>query len=60
MSNESSMIYDELHAVLRRWNAEGDALKAFEVIGALEAVKADYMDTLKRHNEAGDPTEGNK
>jgi hypothetical protein len=48
--NEAEMIYKEMHAVIRRWIQEGDALQAFAVIGALEAVKADYMETLKRHN----------
>lgn len=51
LSTEPKMIYDELHNVIRRWMSEGDELKAFEVIGALEAVKADYMDTLQRFNK---------
>ena len=48
---ETEMLYKELHAVIRRWMSEGDNLQAFSVIGALEAVKADYLDTLKKHKE---------
>jgi len=47
---EAAMIYRELHGVIRRWMDEGDKLTAFSVVGALEAVKADYMDTLLKHN----------
>jgi hypothetical protein len=51
---EADMIYDELHAVLRRWEHECVNLSAFAVIGALEAVKADYMDSLKQFNMEDD------
>jgi len=47
---EAHMIYDEFHAVLKRWEHECVNLSAFSVIGALEAVKADYMESLKQCN----------
>lgn len=43
-----------LHAVILRWRSEGDELTAFAVIGALEAVKADYMEGLRQHNKETD------
>ena len=55
---ETEMIYKELHAVIWRWMSEGDKLQAFSVIGALEAVKADYLDTLKKHNQNKESSDG--
>jgi hypothetical protein len=49
-STEAGMVYDELHAVCYRYCSEGDKLTAFGVVGALEAVKADILDMLARHN----------
>jgi hypothetical protein len=48
--NEADLIYHELHSVVRRYLDESDKLTAFEVVGALEAVKADFMETLVQHN----------
>jgi hypothetical protein len=48
---EAGMIYHELHGVVKRYLSEGDSLTTFGVIGALEAVKADVLDMLGRHND---------
>ncbi len=48
--DEANKFYHELHNVVRRWTDEGDALTTFEIIGALEAVKGDVMDSLIKHN----------
>jgi hypothetical protein len=37
---------------------EGDALTTFEVIGAIEAVKCDVMDSLVKHNRTKKTNEG--
>lgn len=50
-STEASQLYHEIHAIVKRWCSEGDKLAAFGVIGALEAVKLDVADTLKRYND---------
>lgn len=49
-STEANIIYDEVHAVVRRYLSEGDKLTCFGVIGALEAVKLDVLDMLAHHN----------
>ncbi len=48
--NESQIVYDELHAVIKRYLSEGDTLTAFGILGAIEATKCDVMDLLKFHN----------
>ncbi len=53
-STEAGMVYDELHAVCKRYCSEGDRLTALGIVGALEAVKADILDMLKRHNDKED------
>lgn len=47
----ASMIYHELHAVIRRYMSESGDTTVFAVVGALEAAKQDVLDTLGRHNE---------
>jgi hypothetical protein len=47
---EAAIVYHELHAVVKRYISEGNALSTFGVIGALEAVKTDVLDMLARHN----------
>lgn len=51
-SDAGKIVYDELHAVIRRYMAEAGDMSVFQMIGAIEAVKLDLMDTLKRHNES--------
>lgn len=51
-TDAGKMVYDELHAVIRRYMAEAGDMSAFQMIGAIEAVKLDLMDTLKSHNES--------
>jgi hypothetical protein len=51
--DEANKFYHELHNTVKRWMDEGDALTTFEIIGALEAVKLDVMESLVRHNKAG-------
>lgn len=48
---EANQIYDEIHAVIKRATSEYDQLSCFAIIGALEAVKADVLDMLEKHNE---------
>ncbi len=48
---EADKFYLELHAHVKRWMNEGDKLTTFSVIGALEAVKADVMDSLVEFHE---------
>lgn len=55
-STEAGIVYDELHAVCKRYCHESDKLSALGVIGALEAVKADVLDMLARHNDKEDQT----
>lgn len=50
-STEAGMVYDELHAVVKRYLSEGDKLTTLGVVGALEAVKADVLDMLARWND---------
>jgi hypothetical protein len=50
---EAGIVYTEIHGVVKRYLSEGDKLTAFGVLGALEAVKADVLDMITRHN-AGD------
>jgi hypothetical protein len=47
---EGNQFYHELHNVVKRWMDEGDKLTTFEIIGALEAVKDDVMESLVTHN----------
>jgi hypothetical protein len=44
------MVYNEVHSVCKRYCSEGDRLTVLGVVGALEAVKADILDMLVRHN----------
>lgn len=53
--SEGNQFYHELHGTVRRWMDEGDALTVFEIIGALEAVKADVLDSLVRKNGPKSP-----
>lgn len=46
--DEANKFYHELHNLVYRWINEGDQLTVFEVIGALEAVKLDVADSLKK------------
>lgn len=48
--NGSTMVYHELHAVIKRYVSEAPDMTIFQVIGALEAVKQDVMDNLKSHH----------
>jgi hypothetical protein len=48
--NGSEMVYHEIHAVVKRYMDEAPDMTVFQLIGALEAVKQDVMDNLKRHN----------
>lgn len=50
MDNGISMIYHEIHAVIKRYMDEAPDVTAFQIIGALEAAKHDVMETLARHN----------
>jgi hypothetical protein len=50
---EGNQFYHELHNTVRRWMDEGDKLTTFEIIGALEAVKSDVLDSLVKHNRGG-------
>lgn len=50
-STEAGMVYGELHAVVKRYLHESDKLTTLGVVGALEAVKADVLDMLARHND---------
>lgn len=50
-STEAGMCYDEVHAVVKRYHSEGDALTVFGMLRALDAVKADMLDNLKRHHD---------
>lgn len=54
-STEAGIVYNELHAVLKRYLSEGDKLSAFGVVGALEAAKADVLDMLARQNDKTEP-----
>jgi cob(I)alamin adenosyltransferase len=57
-NNGASMVYHELHAVIKRYMSEAPELTTFQVIGALEAVKLDVFEVLARHNErAASPEE---
>ncbi len=47
---EAAIVYDEVHAVVKRYLSEGDELSAFGVVGALDAVKLDVLDMLLSHN----------
>lgn len=49
--NGSSMVYHELHAVIKRYLHEAPEMTVFQAIGALEAVKIDVLDMLCRHNQ---------
>lgn len=51
--DEANKFYNELHNVVKRWMDEGDALTTFEIVGALEAVKSDVMESLVRRNRNG-------
>jgi len=57
-ATEAGMVYDEVHAVCRRYCSEGDKLTVLGVVGALEAVKADILDMLARHNDKEESTDG--
>jgi hypothetical protein len=48
---EGNKFYHELHNHVRRWMDEGDKLTTFEIIGALECVKSDVIDSLVKHNK---------
>lgn len=48
----AEQLYQELHRVVSRYGKESD-VTVFETVGALEAVKLDMMDELKRCNERG-------
>jgi hypothetical protein len=48
--SESDQIYREVHAVIKRATKEYDELTVFQIVGALEAVKADVLDFLKDNN----------
>lgn len=50
----AEMVYHEIHAVIRRYMDEAPDTTAFQIIGALEAAKADLMETLRKHNAKGD------
>jgi hypothetical protein len=52
--NEANKFYHELHNVVKRWMNEGDVLTTFEIIGALEAVKGDVVDSLIKWNRNKD------
>jgi hypothetical protein len=47
---EAAQFYDEVHNLVTRWMSEGDKMTCFGMVGALEAVKADLLDNLKKHN----------
>lgn len=49
--NGATMVYHELHAVVKRYMDEAPEMTVFQLIGALEAVKADVMENLKEHNQ---------
>jgi hypothetical protein len=53
--NGSTMVYHEIHSVVWRYMGEAPDMTVFQLIGALEAVKQDVMDNLKRHHEKEEP-----
>ena len=48
---EAAIVYNEIHAVIKRYLSEGHKLSTFGVVGALEAVKQDVLDMLGRSND---------
>lgn len=42
--DEGTMLYDELHAVIRRYLSEAPHLTYYEIVGAIECIKADVLD----------------
>lgn len=50
MSDTTDQIYDEIHAIIRRYQAEGET-SGFLIIGCLEAVKADVLYMLAKDHE---------
>lgn len=51
--SHQNQFYTELNSLISRWGKESD-ITVFEIIGAMEATKADLLDDLKQHNEKDD------
>lgn len=51
-SKEANQFYNEVHNLVKRWTDEGDELTSFGLIGALEAAKADILDSLVKYNRS--------
>lgn len=54
---EANQFYHELHNLVKRWRDEGDELSLFQIVGAMEAVKADCLDALAKFNRRHDESE---
>lgn len=51
---QSIQLYREIHSLIKRYTSESD-LTLYETIGALEAVKADYLEARAQSNTTGEP-----
>lgn len=47
----ASMIYHEIHAVLKRYTSEAGETTVFTILGAMDAARQDVLDMLRLHNE---------